>query len=117
MIGGFQVGPFQTNYQQVQATVSTVLDGGGSWEDFVRQKHLRFELRTEERKLKKVEKKIVNAEKRLVQKPDGILMNLHRLEVKRERIRSRIHELRLELKLPVHIVDDEDDTEVLLLDS
>lgn len=121
MISGFQVGAFQTNFQQgvVVRTVLVTEDVGGGWEDYVKEKNdqkLRRELRTQERQLKKVEKKIANVEKKLAKHPEGILANLHRLEARREEIKTRIREIRIEFDFPV-FDDDEDDIEALLLDS
>lgn len=89
---------------------------GGDWKDFVLEKthrELRAEVRTQERQLKKVEKKIANAYKRVVvEKSEGILANLHRLETKRTEIIARIQELNIEFDPPDF---DEDDIEVLLV--
>jgi glutamate synthase domain-containing protein 3 len=99
--------------------VGVILSGGGDWRDFVTEKsqrHVKLAVRTEERKLKKVEKKIANAYKRVVvEKSEGILLNLHRLETKRTEIIARIQELKIEFNPPEF--EDEEDIEVLLLDS
>jgi hypothetical protein len=120
VIGGFQVGPFQTNYQQARPSI-TVADLGGSWEDFVKakaEKNAPRELRKQERQLKKVEKKIQNAYKQIVvrrDKTEGILANLHRLEARKEEIVTTIQQLKVEFNLPDFSEDD--DLEILLLDS
>jgi hypothetical protein len=100
--------------------VVVIQGGGGDWRDFVEEKaraQNKREIRTQERQLKKVEKKIANAYQRLpVQKnTEGILANLHRLETKRTEIIARIQELKIEFTPPSF--DDEEDVEILLLDS
>lgn len=104
----------------LETQVGVVIQGAGAdWRDFVTeraQRQVKLAIRTEERKLKKVEKKIANAYKRVVvEKSEGILANLHRLETKRTELVARIQELKIEFKSPDF--DDEEDLEVLLLDS
>src|SRR5690242_5525271 len=102
------------------AQQAVILQGGGAdWREFVTeraQRQIKLAIRTEERKLKKVEKKIANAyQKAVTVKTDGILENIHRLETKRVEIIARIQELKIEFTPPDF--EDEEDIEVLLLDS
>jgi hypothetical protein len=122
MIGGFQADAFQPAFQQASQPTQTAVivqpGVGGDWRDFVTersQRHLKLEIRTKERQLKKVAKKLTNAERQLVFKPEGILANLHRLETKRTVLIAEIQQLKIKLDFPDF--DDEDDIEALLLDS
>jgi fructose-bisphosphate aldolase class 1 len=121
-MGSFS-GSFSSSFstgESVPNQRAVILTGGGAdWRDFVserNQRSLKTEIRTKERQLKKVAKKIQNAERQLVFKPEGILANLHRLEMKRAELIAEIQELKIQLDFP-DFNNDEEDLEALLLDS
>jgi len=122
VIGGFQVGPFQTNFQQVSgARVINVGAGvdGQSWQEAVQERFdkLHSQLREDVKHEKKIVRRIA-AEKKKLEKakhPEGILANLHLLEQKRAALRREIKDLRLQVEWINIQIEDEDDEEALIL--
>jgi hypothetical protein len=139
MIGAFQVGPFQLNYQQGAAAAPVVAKGGAgglitflAWHPgkVASEKiKLELELKQKKKRLKTIDRKIKIAEAKLEptqtrEPPQGILANLHLLKEKRAELRERIEitavnlqaarEFLGELKFPD---DDEDDLIAILYDS
>jgi hypothetical protein len=96
---------------------------GESWAEYVKAKHdrqqVKQELQAEVKELKKVEKQIRTAEKK--EKPAGVLANLEKLAFKRVEIEAKVEALQVKLErldwLIESIESDEDDEEVMLLDS
>jgi hypothetical protein len=131
----FQVGPFQTNFQQaaggtpppvVSTTTITVGDGGLPWADEVRVRFRRRELQRElarakrqEQKLGKLEAKLlrkVESEKRQSHPVEGILAKYWDVSLKIEAKRAEIQGLEIEFRDITHFLDDEDEIEALLLE-
>lgn len=105
------------------AQVVLVGDGVLSWQEYVtaefKRRHLLKALDKEESKLKKVEKRIVQAKKKIkYERTEGILANLFEMEMKRDEIENKIRSLRVEM-IPLEAFFeaeiDEDDEEVMLL--
>jgi truncated hemoglobin YjbI len=114
----------QTTCQaQQQVFIQHVGGGELSWEDYVtaefRRKHLAQEIKVEERKLKRVEKQIVQAEQKLPSKHhEGILANLQRLAFRKDEITNRIEAMRVEMVPLERFLEaeiDDDDEEVMFL--
>jgi predicted ribosome quality control (RQC) complex YloA/Tae2 family protein len=126
----FQDGAFQPSFQSeggsvVQRSYGGAFDDGQSWREYVeaefRAKHIQKELVKQEKQLKTVVKQIKTSEKKVKQeRAEGILANLHRLEFRKDEIQHKIEALRQEL-IPLEWFleadADEDDEEVMLLDS
>jgi hypothetical protein len=127
----FQVGPFQTNFQQSGDTpppvvVQTVLVGDGvpSWREEVEARFRRRELERQLRKAKREETKLareeaklerkIEAEKRQDHQVDGILAKYLQVSFKIEEKRVEIKKLEIEFRDISHYLDDEDDIEAIL---
>jgi hypothetical protein len=126
VIGGFQVGAFQTNFQQAAAVrvVHVNLGAGAdgqSWQEAVQGKFdaLHTRLAVEVSKERKIIRRIAVAKKKIAkaENPEGILANLHLLEMQKQELRKGIKELRLQIEwVKLEFEDpDEDDEEILLL--
>ena len=108
---------FDATTCQAQQFVIQVSGDGVSWQDYVtaefRKKHLQQELKKEERKLDRVEKRIVQAKKQVQEKKtEGILANLLQLEFRRDEIENKIQAFHVELApierfLETEIEDDD----------
>lgn len=100
-----------------------------SWQDHVKAKsdlrNARFEIKEQKKELAKVERKIVAARIKVknLEKPEGILANLWKLEERKTRIKERIYEAKQEFmqlsklieSLEAHEEIDEDDEEILTI--
>ena len=128
----FQVGPFQTNFQQVSGgtppVVSNIVvgDGGPSWREEVEIRHRRRELERELARARRVEKKLVKEEAKILRKVEaekrqshpveGILAKYWLVTQKVEAKRAEIRGLEIEFRqIQNYLEDDEDDIEALLL--
>lgn len=106
------------------ATAQVVVgDGELTWTDHVKAVHemrmLENQVRTQKKALKKVIQQIKVAEKKVKEKrTEGILVNLQRLEFKRDEIELKLEKLEIQmipLEMFLQAEIDEDDEEVLHL--
>jgi hypothetical protein len=111
---------------QVVVTQRLVVGAGGelSWEDHVKAIHemrmLEGQVKEKKKELKKVEKQIKVAEKKLkVEKAEGILANLHRLEMEKDELENKIEALEVDLEPLIMAIEkfeiEEDDQEFMMM--
>jgi hypothetical protein len=114
------------NDQVVVTQTAVVVGGGGelTWEDHVKAIHemrmLEGQVRKQKKELQKVEKQIKVAEKKFkAEKSEGILANLHRLEVKKDELENKIEALEVDLEPLIMMMDkweiEEDDQEFMMM--
>jgi hypothetical protein len=92
---------------------------GQSWEEAVQQRFdkLHGKLAAVLKQDKQIVRKITAAKKKLekAEKPEGILVNLHLLDQKRQELRREIKDLRLQIEWAALEFEEEEDEELQLL--
>jgi hypothetical protein len=90
-----------------------------SWEEAVQQRfnELHGQLATVLKQDKQLARKITATKKKLekAEKPEGILVNLHLLDQKRQELRREIKDLRLQIEWAALEFEEEEDEELQLL--
>jgi hypothetical protein len=111
---------------QVVVTQRLVVGAGGelTWEDHVKAIHemrmLEGQVKEKKKELKRVEKQIKVAEKKFkFEKAEGILANLHRLEIRKDELENKIEALEVDLEPLMMAIEkfeiEEDDQEFMMM--